>query len=206
MTSQTTERAFENAVEYTLLDNGWQKADVSGWDVETAIFPQQAIDFIKATQADAWSKIAELHGAQAESQTLHVLIRTLNDRGTLDVLRHGFRFSGQTLRVAFFKPANDLNPDTLAKYNANQLTITRQVPCHPNRGHTVDLLFALNGIPVATCELKNPMTGQSWEDRGAPIPNGPGPQRTLVQGTQASRRPFCRRLRPDPHGYRPRPR
>ena len=164
MTSQTTERAFENAVEYTLLDNGWQKADVSGWDVETAIFPQQAIDFIKATQADAWSKIAELHGAQAESQTLHVLIRTLNDRGTLDVLRHGFRFSGQTLRVAFFKPANDLNPDTLAKYNANQLTITRQVPCHPNRGHTVDLLFALNGIPVATCELKNPMTGQSWED------------------------------------------
>ena len=164
MTSQTTERAFENAVESTLINDGWQKADVSGWDVETAIFPQQAIDLIKATQADAWSKIAELHGAQAESQTLHVLIRTLNDRGTLDVLRHGFRFSGQTLRVAFFKPANDLNPDTLAKYNANQLTITRQVPCHPNRGHTVDLLFALNGIPVATCELKNPMTGQSWED------------------------------------------
>ena len=164
MTSQTTERAFENTVEATLLNNGWQKADVSGWDVETAIFPQQAIDFIKATQADPWSKIAELHGAQAESQTQRALIRTLNDRGTLDVLRHGFRLSGQTLRVAFFKPANDLNPDTLAKYNANQLTITRQVPCHPNRGHTVDMLFALNGIPVATCELKNPMTGQSWED------------------------------------------
>ena len=120
-----------------------------------------AIDFIKATQANLWTRTTELHGTHAVSQTQQALIKTLNDRGTLEVLRHGFRFSGQTLRVAFFKPANDLNPDTLAKYHANRLTITRQVPCHPNRGHTVDLVFALNGIPVATCELKNPMTGQS---------------------------------------------
>ena len=164
MTSQTTERAFEDAVESTLLDNGWQKADVSGWNVETAIFAEQVVDFIKATQPDLWTKIASLHGAGTESQVEQTLIKTLNDRGTLDVLRHGFRFSGQTLKVAFFKPANDLNPDTMANYHANRLTITRQVPCHPNQGHTVDLMFALNGIPVATCELKNPMTGQSWQD------------------------------------------
>ncbi len=164
MTSQTTERAFEDTVEATLLDNGWHKADVSGWNVNTAIFAEQAIDFIKATQPEAWEKIANLHGSQAESQTQQALIRTLDDRGTLDVLRHGFRCTGQTLKVAFFKPANDLNPDTMAKYQANRLTISRQVPCHPNHGHTVDLLLALNGIPVATCELKNPMTGQSWED------------------------------------------
>ena len=164
MTSQTTERAFEDAVEATLLDNGWRKADVSGWNVNTAIFAEQAIDFIKDTQPEAWAKIANLHGSQAESQTQQALIRTLDDRGTLDVLRHGFRCTGQTIRVAFFKPANDLNPDTLAQYRANRLTISRQVPCHPNHGHTVDLLLALNGIPVATCELKNPMTGQSWED------------------------------------------
>ena len=164
MTSQTTERAFEDAVEDALLKNGWHKADVSGWNVNTAIFAEQAMDFIKATQPEAWTKVANLHGSQAESQTQQALIRTLDDRGTLDVLRHGFRCTGQTLRVAFFKPANDLNPDTLAKYRANRLTISRQVPCHPNHGHTVDLLLALNGIPVATCELKNPMTGQSWED------------------------------------------
>ena len=110
MTSQTTERALENAVESTLLNSGWQKADVSGWDVENAIFPQQAIAFIKATQPNIWTKIASLHGADTESQVEQTLIRTLNDRGTLEVLRHGFRFSGQTLRVAFFKPATDLQP------------------------------------------------------------------------------------------------
>ena len=164
MTSQTTERAFENAAESMLLENGWQKADLSGWNVETAIFAEQVVDFIKATQPDVWTKIASLHGAGTESQVEQTLIKTLNDRGTLDVLRHGFRFSGQTLKVAFFEPANDLNADTMAKYRTNRLTITRQVPCHPNQGHTVDLLFALNGIPVATCELKNPMTGKSWQD------------------------------------------
>ena len=104
MTSQTTERAFENAVESVLLENGWQKADLSGWNVETAIFAEQVVDFIKATQPDVWTKIASLHGAGAESQMEQTLIKTLNDRGTLDVLRHGFRFSGQTLKVAFFKP------------------------------------------------------------------------------------------------------
>ena len=164
MTSQTTERAFEDAVEYTLLENGWKKTDVSGWNVETAIFAERVIDFIKTTQSDVWGKVANLNGQQTESHVEQALIKTLNDRGTLDVLRHGFRFSGQTIKVAFFKPANDLNPDTMAKYNANRLTITRQVPCHPNTSHTVDLLFALNGIPVATCELKNPMTGQSWRE------------------------------------------
>ena len=135
MTSQTTERAFENSVESTLLNSGWQKADVSGWDVENAIFPKMAIDFIKATQANLWTKnhrAARHTRRKPNAASPHV--KTLNDRGTLEVLRHGFRFSGQTLRVAFFKPANDLNPDTLAKYHANRLTITRQVPCHPNRG------------------------------------------------------------------------
>ena len=68
MTSQTTERAFENAVESMLLENGWQKADLSGWNVETAIFAEQVVDFIKATQPDVWTKIASLHGANTESQ------------------------------------------------------------------------------------------------------------------------------------------
>ena len=57
MTSQTTERAFEDAVEYTLLENGWKKTDVSGWNVETAIFAERVIDFIKTTQSDVWGKV-----------------------------------------------------------------------------------------------------------------------------------------------------
>src|SRR5207248_11335139 len=54
------------------------------------------------------------------------------------------------------------NFDVLELYNKHMLTLTRQVPCHPNGGCTVDMLFAVNGVPVATCELKNPATGQTW--------------------------------------------
>ena len=57
-----------------------------------------------------------------------------------------------------------LNPDALARFERNELTVTRQTPCHPGKGDTLDLVFALNGVPVATCELKNPMTGQTWRD------------------------------------------
>ena len=78
------------------------------------------------------------------------------------MLRHGFKFYGQTFRLGYFKPAHGLNEDLLALYARNQLTITRQVLCHPGKHDTVDLLFAVNGLPVATCELKNPGTGQNW--------------------------------------------
>jgi type I restriction enzyme, R subunit len=61
-----------------------------------------------------------------------------------------------------FKPAHGLNYDVLELYNKNSLTLTRQIPCHANDGCTVDMLFAVNGVPVATCELKNPGTGQTW--------------------------------------------
>ncbi|MGK2926509.1 MAG: type I restriction endonuclease subunit R, partial [Lysobacterales bacterium] len=83
-------------------------------------------------------------------------------KGALHVLRHGFKFYGKTFRLAYFKPAHGLNDEVLALYDKNQLTITRQVPCHPGKHDTVDLLFAVNGLPVATCELKNPGTGQNW--------------------------------------------
>jgi type I restriction enzyme, R subunit len=80
----------------------------------------------------------------------------------LHILRHGFKFYGKTFRIAYFKPAHGLNDEMAALYSQNQLTVTRQLPCHPGKHDTVDLLFAVNGLPVATCELKNPGTGQNW--------------------------------------------
>jgi type I restriction enzyme, R subunit len=87
----------------------------------------------------------------------------------LHVLRHGFKFYGKTFRMAYFKPAHGLNDEVLALYAKNQLTVTRQVPCHPGKHDTVDLLFALNGLPVGTCELKNPGTGQTWRNAVAAV-------------------------------------
>ena len=164
MTTQTDERAFEATVESMLLRGGWSQADLAKWDAERALFSAHAIAFIRETQPDEWARMAALHRDNLESLLVEQLTRELNHKGSLHVLRHGFRFYGRRFRLAYFAPAHGLNPDTLARFERNELTVTRQVPCHPGSGDTLDLVFALNGIPVATCELKNPMTGQTWRD------------------------------------------
>ena len=164
MTSHTTEQAFESTVESMLLEAGWRAGDRGEWDIDRALFPARAVAFIRDTQPDEWARMAGLHGDDIESLIVAQLARELDTKGALDVLRHGFRFSGRTFRLAYFAPAHGLNPDARARFERNELTVTRQAPCHPRKGDTLDLVFALNGVPVATCELKNPMTGQTWRD------------------------------------------
>ena len=162
MTSQTNEEAFESNVESMLGEAGWRLGNRAEWDVARALFPARAVAFMQATQPEQWAAMAGLHGDNLEHLIVEALVRELDLKGTLDVLRHGFKFYGQTFRLAYFKPAHGLNPDALVQFERNELTVTRQVLCHPSSGATVDLVFALNGLPVATCELKNPMTSQTW--------------------------------------------
>lgn len=175
---QTTETAFESYVEQMLLANGWQPGKVSGWDQERALFPNEITDFIAATQPELWEAMQGQLGGQLNTMLIDALVKELGIKGSLHVLRHGFKFYGKTFRLAYFKPAHGLNAEILAQFRANRLSVTRQVPCHPGDHATIDLLFAVNGLPVATCELKNPWTGQSWrnavrqyrEDRNAGAP------------------------------------
>ena len=163
MSSQTNERAFETHVEETLLGtSGWQSGTNAKWNVEQALFPAQIYSFLEATQTRLWSDMRALHGDGLERLLLAALVKELNIKGTLHVLRHGFKFYGKTFRLATFKPAHGLNDEILALYRQNRLTVTRQVLCHPGKHDIVDLMFSLNGLPVATCELKNPGTGQNW--------------------------------------------
>ncbi len=165
MNKQTTEYAFESYVEETLLKkSGWRKGTNSEWDKKNALFPARILDFIKSTQESLYNRMLELHGEELNEKIIDALIKELNLKGTLHVLRHGFKFYGKRFRMAYFKPAHGLNPEIVKLYNKNQLTVTRQVPCHPNDNSTMDLLFSINGLPVATCELKNPATGQTWRN------------------------------------------
>jgi type I restriction enzyme R subunit len=159
MSSQTKESYIA-----TILTerSGWVPASNAEWDVDRAMFPERVLAFLQDTQPKAWAEMKGLHGAGLEPLLLNTLAKELDLKGMLHVLRHGFKFYGKTFRMAYFKPAHGLNEQVLALYARNSITITRQVPCHPGKHDTVDLLFAVNGLPVATCELKNPGTGQSW--------------------------------------------
>ena len=162
MTNATTEKAFESYLEQMLQQGGWQPGTNAEWDQARALFPARVFAFIEATQPKLWSEMAGLHGDNLKPMLLDALVKELDIKGALHVLRHGFKFYGKLFRLAYFKPAHGLSPDVLALYAQNQLTLTRQVPCHPGDHSTVDMVLAVNGLPVATIELKNPGTGQSW--------------------------------------------
>src|SRR5258708_2520115 len=163
--SQTNEFAFESHVETILHGHsGWHAGSCAEWDPERALFPERVIAFLKETQSKLWADMQALHGDGLKPLLLNTLVKELELKGMLHVLRHGFNFYGKTFRMAYFKPAHGLNDEVLALYGKNRLTVTRQVPCHPGSHDTVDLLFAVNGLPVATCELKNPGTGQTWRN------------------------------------------
>ena len=105
---------------------------------------------------------ALLDGADGlETAVLDTLVKALDLRGSLDVLRHGFKFFGKKIECAFFKPAHGMNPDILVKYAKNRLVVTRQVRFIEDGDQSVDLVLFVNGLPVATAELKNPLTNQT---------------------------------------------
>jgi type I restriction enzyme R subunit len=165
VSQQTQELAFEAHVASVLLyRSGWEPGTHADWDVDRALFPAQILAFLQATQPTLWGEMRALHGDGLEELLIRALAKELDLKGTLHVLRHGFKFYGKTLRLAWFKPAHGLNDEVLALYAQNRLTATRQVSCQPGKNDTVDLVFAVNGVPVATCELKNPGTGHSWRD------------------------------------------
>lgn len=164
MKSQINEQAFEATVETMLQGVGWKQGDPLEWDYKRAIFPKQIIKFLKRANPNHWNTLKARIGNDLQTQVVNNLVKELNFKGTLHVLRHGFKFDGLPLEIAQFKPAHSLNAETEKLFALNELTVTRQVRCHPKKRTKVDLLFALNGLPIATCELKNPLTNQTWRD------------------------------------------
>ena len=182
--TQTNEFAFESQVETILREqSGWRPGSVAEWDQERALFPERVIAFLQDTQPKLWAEMLSLHGDGLKPLLLNTLIKELELKGMLHVLRHGFKFYGKTFRMAYFKPAHGLNDEVLARYAKNQLTITRQIPCHPGKHDTVDLLFAVNGLPVVTCEVKNPGTGQTWRNAVAQYQSDRDPRARLFTGS-----------------------
>jgi len=158
---QTSETAFETAIEAVLLGSGYTRVDGKGFDRERAIFPDEALAFIRATQAKVWDKLDALHGEHTGARVVESLCKWLDTHGTLATLRHGFKCFGKTLRIAFFRPAHGLNPELEARYQANRLGLTRQLHFSPKSEKSLDVVLSVNGIPVVTLELKNPMSGQT---------------------------------------------
>jgi type I restriction enzyme R subunit len=151
---------FENDICAHLAASGWLYAegDASGYDTPRALFPADVLAWVQATQPDAWSALRKTHGAHAEAMLLDRLRKQLDEHGTLHILRVGLEMMGPKAPIKFaqFKPALAMNPALQARYAANRLRVVRQV--RTNHDDVIDLVLFLNGIPVATAELKTDFT------------------------------------------------
>ena len=122
--------------------------------------------FVEQTQAEAWAHRVKLAGGEvgrARAEFVDRLVKEIDARGTVDVFRYEVVDLGVRFRLAFFKPAHGLTPELVERYEANRLTVARQLPYEVGSHKTLDLVLFVNGIPVATAELKNRMTGQTVE-------------------------------------------
>ena len=161
------EIAFEEEICEHLGSHGWVyvEGDASKYDRARALFAEDVLAWVQGTQPAAWEALVKNHGAQARETLLTRLRDSINQRGTLDVLRQGIEMLGVKgkLPLAQFKPALAINPEIQARYEQNRLRVLRQVRYSLQNENCIDLVLFLNGIPVATVELKTDFT-QSVKD------------------------------------------
>ena len=156
-----TEQNFENEIEHSLLtEGGYQQGFAKDYEKSTALFPADAVAFIQTTQPKLWARLEMLFKDKAQDELIKALNQELNIKGSLKVLRNGFRVANRTAKMAYFAPNSTLNETTQQQYDANIVKITRQVITEYNE--RIDMVLSVNGIPVITIELKNEMSATGW--------------------------------------------
>jgi type I restriction enzyme, R subunit len=153
----------------TLTPGGYRRRAATDYDEERCLIPEDVVGFVQATQPKAWAKLRKLYGERTRTRFLRLLAREVDKRGTLDVLRKGLRDAGARIRLAYFRPPTGLNLDLQTKYEANRFTVIRQFTYSvkdrdASHRKSIDLGLFLNGLPIFTAELKNPLTGQTYRN------------------------------------------
>lgn len=156
-----TEQHFENEIEHSLLtEGGYQQGLAKDYEKSTALFPSDVVAFIQTTQPKLWVRLEMLFKDKVQDELIKALNQELNIKGSLNVLRNGFRVANRTAKMAYFAPNSTLNETAQQQYDANIVKITRQVITEYNE--RIDMVLSVNGIPVITIELKNEMSGTGW--------------------------------------------
>lgn len=160
-----TEQTFEEAIESNLLEHGgYVKGSSTEFDVQLGLFPSYITNFLKQSQPKAWDKIANIHKDEVEKKVIQRLVKEIDQNGILHVLRKGFTDYGVKFQMAYFKPESSLNPEADQLYKSNHLSVTRQLYYERVGKNSLDMVLSLNGLPIATIELKNQFSGQSVEN------------------------------------------
>ena len=159
--NDTTEKRFESDIHAAMLAGGYTRNNDT-YDAKNALFLDTLVRFVQATQPKSWQRFEMQSGTPEKfAQAFQTAV---DMDGLLSVMRNGFKHRGIPFRVCYFKPESGLNQAAIDNYNANEITVNRQWYYSANNKNSVDMVIAVNGIPVFAFELKNQYTGQDIEN------------------------------------------
>lgn len=158
MNSPHKEVHFESDIVAHLTSHGWLEGEPAKYDRDLALYPEDVIGWIQDTQPKAWDKLKATHNGASEKTLLSRLAQVLDKEGSLAVLRQGFKDLSAKFDMCQFRPAQAINPEVLDRYNKVRCRVVRQVRYCLSNENSIDLVFFINGIPVATAELKTDFT------------------------------------------------
>lgn len=165
-----SEKDFENYIVNLLTSkSGYIHGNNNDYNPQKSILPQTFISFVKSTQPDNWTCLCDKFDTEqeAEEKLIDELIASRKSQGTLDLLRKGFTFRSIQFDTVYWKPENNLNPETIDLYNKNIFTVINQLIGDAGKSvHTPipDIVLFINGIPVVTAELKFELQGQGYSE------------------------------------------
>lgn len=162
------EKQFESNIEAFLISptGGYRKATDAGYTLSSgmALDIQTLVEFVKATQPVMWQRFEK----QCNSDPYRKFYKCFEDAvqmdGLLSVIRHGFKHRGMDFKVCYFKPESTLNDTAVKRYEQNVCQCIRQWHYSEQNNNSVDMMLAINGIPVVAIELKNQLTGQTVDN------------------------------------------
>ena len=161
---QNNEKRFEQDIESSLIEHGYQKRTSATYDATRSIFIDDLVNFVKHTQPKEWARYEKYYGDEAASKLYTRFEKEVNQNGLIYVLRNGIFDMGVKIALCFFKPVSGLNTSSEKRYESNIFTCTRQFAYSANNTKTIDLVLSLNGIPIIALELKNQLKGQTVEN------------------------------------------
>jgi type I restriction enzyme R subunit len=150
------ERQFQQNIIDALAVSGWLVGSADKYDRELALYPEDALGFMREAHPDQWDKFSRMYPTDTEASFLKSIARELEKKDALTVLRHGFKDRGALIRLCRFRPDHCLNEETVRQYGCNRLRVVPEVTYSPHGGGgRLDLVLFVGGVAVATLELKS---------------------------------------------------
>ncbi len=156
MATNTSEKGFQNDIVAHLISTGYHKRGATNFNKAICVDAELTLKFIQDTQEKEWKKFQKLYGDKAEQKFFFRLESELESKGTIYVLRNGFKDVGCTFQLFYPKPNNNKNPDLFDKFQKNIFSVVDEFE-YENRekGDRVDLMIFINGLPIIAIELKD---------------------------------------------------